>query len=84
MVYKGIKIEDNSQEEAVDLSAVAPAGKVFAVTGTHSVVSCVMVGECEYSTTPKKARSLAIKLLKADIDFGFEECSNLDCEECNA
>jgi hypothetical protein len=58
-------------------AAEAPKGKVFKATGTHCVA---MVHSEPFAPSGKKSESLAGLL--EDMQGGFEDCDEPDCEYC--
>lgn len=56
----------------VDLEAVAPRGTVWALTGTHSVVSSTQLEETDQDW----------EALLRDMEGGVEPCTDPHCEWC--
>lgn len=79
MIYKGVEIKVSVSRGGalpqIETEAEAPKGKVFVNSSTHFV----------YWYDNEKdaaARKRAVEPIKRDIDGGFEDCTNPDCEIC--
>lgn len=76
MYYRNVEIVTHRGMDC-EATAEAPAGKVFKEVGVHEVV-CGLIGS-DLETLKR-----CVANVKRDIDGGFEDCADSECEWCNS